>query len=117
METQDTKAEIPEIKLAKVGDKREKKKGGLAWFEGAGKGTFTGATGGAGAGGGAGSGILSFLDRFGQELRHGASEAAGGLDDRLLGIRRGFYRPRAEGAGREQVRLGQAQDVRLERCP
>lgn len=53
-------ATIPEIKLAKVGkDKEERKKGGAAWLgEGAGKGVFTGATGGAGSG----SSVLSFLE-------------------------------------------------------
>jgi hypothetical protein len=68
MDNKGTAADIPEIKIAKVGDKRERKKGGAAaWFEGSGKGAFSGATGGAGAGaagsvGNAGFDVLSFLE-------------------------------------------------------
>ena len=52
MQTRD----VPQIKLAKVGKDRERKKGGLPWWLG-GKGapsSFAGATGGAGAGGAGG---------------------------------------------------------------
>lgn len=52
-ETAAAKADIPNFKLAKVGDRREKKRGGIPLFGGgAGGGGFMGATGGAGLLGG-----------------------------------------------------------------
>src|SRR4051812_17345858 len=52
--------EIPQIKLAKVGGRRERKKGGLAWFGRGAGGSFSGATGGLG-----GLGGLSLLAKIG----------------------------------------------------
>src|SRR4051812_35337941 len=56
-------AEIPQIKLAKVGGRRERKKGGLAWFGRGAGGSFSGATGG--LGGFSGLGGLSLLAKSG----------------------------------------------------
>ena len=54
MDTQNSSVvDVPDMKLAKVGSKRDKKRGGAGWFGARGAGSaFSGAAGGAGAGGG-----------------------------------------------------------------
>lgn len=53
MDTQNPSVDVPNLKLAKVGKDREKKRGGAGWFGARGAGSaFSGAAGGAGASGG-----------------------------------------------------------------